>query len=68
MTFADLSPLLPLSALFPIAAVLVVVCATIWKVLHPRKKPFESPMLSTSVPPPFPAEGRKEQPTVEVMV
>ena len=68
MTFTDLSPLLPLSTLFPIAAVLVVVCATIWKVLHPRQKPFEGPMLSTSAPPPFPAEDQKEQHTVEVMV
>jgi hypothetical protein len=67
MTFAGLSPLLPLSTLFPIAAVLVVVCATIWRVLHPRQKPFEGPMLSASVPLPFPAETKKSN-TVEVMV
>jgi hypothetical protein len=68
MTFASLFPLLPLSTLFPIAAVLVVVCVTIWKVLHPRQKPFESPMLSASAPPPFLAEDQKEHHTVEVMV
>ena len=68
MTFTDIFPLLALSTLFPIAAVLVVVCASIWKVLHPRQKPLEGPMLSASVPPPFPAEDQKEQHTVEVMV
>jgi len=65
MTFAGLSPLLLLSTLFPIAAVLVVVCACIWKALHPRQKPFEGPMLSAPVPP---AEDQKEHHTVEAMV
>ena len=68
MIFADLSPLLPRSTLFPIAAVLVVVCVTIWKVLHPRQKPVEGSMLSASVPPPLPSEDQKEQHTVEVSV
>ena len=61
MTFSGLSPLLLLSTLFPIAAVLVVVCACIWKALHPRQKPFEGPMLS--VP-----EDQKGHHSVEVMV
>jgi choline-glycine betaine transporter len=68
VAFAGLSPLLLLSTLFPIAAVLVVVCACIWKALHPRQKPFEGPMLSTPTPPPFPAEQQKEHHTVEAMV
>ena len=61
MTFAGLSPLLLLSTLFPIATVLVVVGACIWKALHPRQKPFEGPMLSAP-------EDQKEHHTAEVMV
>jgi len=68
MTFAGLPTSLLLSTLFPIAAVLVVVCACIWRALHPRQKPSEGPMLSALVPPPFPAEDQKEHHTVEVMV
>jgi hypothetical protein len=68
MTFAGLSPSLLLYTLFPIAAVLVVVCACIWKALYPRQKPFDGPMLSAPDPPPFPAEDQKEDHTVGVMV
>jgi choline-glycine betaine transporter len=68
MIFAGLSPSLLLSTLFPISAVLIVVCACIWKALHPRPKLSEGPMLSAPVPPPFPAEDQKEHHTVEVMV
>ncbi|KAF8273489.1 hypothetical protein EI94DRAFT_1716017 [Lactarius quietus] len=63
MTFAGLPPYLLLSTLFPIAAVLVVVCACIWKALHPRQKPFE---VSAAVPPPV--EDQKEHHTAELMV
>ncbi|KAH9042552.1 hypothetical protein EDB85DRAFT_2139121 [Lactarius pseudohatsudake] len=68
MTFAGLPPHLLVSTLFPIGAVLVVVCACIWKALHPRQKPFEGSMLSVSVPPMIPAEDQKEHTTAELMV
>ncbi|KAH9017912.1 hypothetical protein EDB84DRAFT_1566645 [Lactarius hengduanensis] len=41
MTFAGLPPHLLLSTLFPIGAVLVMLCTRIWVILHPRQKPFE---------------------------
>jgi hypothetical protein len=67
VTFAGLSTPFPyslLSTLFPIA----VVCACIWRVLHPSQKPLEEPMLSAAVPPPVPAEDQKELHTAELMV
>ncbi|KAH8984592.1 hypothetical protein EDB92DRAFT_1818990 [Lactarius akahatsu] len=68
MTFAGLPPHLLVSTLFPIGAVLVVVCACIWVALHPRQKPFEDSTLPAFAPPLVPAEDRKEQPTAEPMV
>ncbi|KAI9465769.1 hypothetical protein BJY52DRAFT_485793 [Lactarius psammicola] len=68
MTFSGLPPHILLSTLFPIGAVLVVVCACIWKALHPRQKPFEDFMLSAAVPPVIPAEDQKERPSAELMV
>ncbi|KAH8996383.1 hypothetical protein EDB92DRAFT_1843632 [Lactarius akahatsu] len=68
MTFSGLPPHLLVSTLFPIGAVLVVVCACIWKALHPRQKPFEGSMLSVSVPPMIPAEDQKEHTTADLMV
>jgi len=50
----------------PIAIVhsLVVVCACIWKALHPRQKlrAFECQMLSAPVPPPVSRRGPKRAP------
>ena len=66
MTFAGLTPYILFATLFPIAAVLLAVCACIWRALHPRQKPFEGPILSSTVPPPIPAEDQKEHHTVEV--
>ncbi|KAN0131978.1 hypothetical protein V8E53_010258 [Lactarius tabidus] len=68
MTFAGLPPYLLISTLFPIAAVLVVVCACIWRALHPRQKPFEGSMLSAPILPPTPAEDQKEHHMAELMV
>jgi hypothetical protein len=64
MTFTGLSPYSLLSTLFPAA----VVCACIWRVLHPRQKPFEGSMLSTAVPPPIVVEDQKGHHTAELMV
>jgi len=68
MTFAGLTPHILIATLLPIAAVLVAVCACIWRALHPRQKPFEGPILSAPVPPPIPAEDQKEHHTAELMV
>jgi hypothetical protein len=68
MTFSGLPPYLLISTLFPIAAVLVVVCACIWRALHPRQKPFENSMLSAPIPLSIPAEDQKEHHTADCMV
>ena len=66
MTFAGLTPYVLYATLFPVAAVLIAVCACIWRALHPRQKPFEGPILSSHVPPQIPAEDQREHHTVEV--
>jgi hypothetical protein len=68
MTFAGFPPYLLVSTLFPIAAVLVVACACIWKALRPSQKPFGDSMPSVPAPPLIPAEDQKEHYTAELMV
>jgi hypothetical protein len=68
MSFVGLPPYLLVSTLLPIAAVLVVACACIWKALHPSQKPFGDSMLSVPAPPLLPAEDQKEHHTAELMV
>lgn len=68
MTFAGLTPYILMATVFPIAAVLLAVCACIWRALHPHQKPFEGPILSAPVPHPIPAEDQKEHHTAELMV
>ena len=60
MTFAGLTPYILMATVFPIAAVLLAVCACIWRALHP--------ILSAPVPPPIPAEDQKDHHTAELMV
>ncbi|KAH9165129.1 hypothetical protein EDB89DRAFT_340249 [Lactarius sanguifluus] len=43
MTFADLPSHLLLSTLVPVGAVLVVMCAFLWRALRPRQKPSRTP-------------------------
>ena len=68
MTFTGLTPHILIATLLPIAAVLVTVCACIWRALHPSQKPFEVPILSAPVPPPVLAEDHKEHHMADLVV
>lgn len=50
MTFADLSLPLILATSLPAAVMLVVACVGIWRVVHPRQKVFNDPVLPAPIP------------------